>query len=277
MINFNVINLHITNKCNYSCKYCFGKFDGGEMSLSQAKQTIDSICQYFSCHKISNGRVNLAGGEPLLFPHLDTLIDYCYRKGIKVSIVTNGSLLTKERVQEWAGKVCQIGLSIDSTNVSTCLEIGRVCKKNALSKDFLLNIAEAIKESGIELKVNTVISSFNINEDLTSLYLSLSPKKLKLFQMHLVKGVNDECVNCSVSTDAFLEHCRKYKSLPFNVVIEKQGDMENSYIMIDPCGKLIINNGGFYETLADLTKENLSDVPIPIESHKFALRYKNEV
>lgn len=277
MKNFNVINFHITNKCNYSCKYCFGKFEGNEIPLSDAKQVIDSISQYFSHNKIKNGRINLAGGEPLLHPQLDAIIDYCYQKDIKVSIVTNGSLLTKEKIECWAGKACQIGISIDSASTSTCLEIGRVCKKSVLCKDTLLSIVQAIKKNGIELKINTVVSSFNINEDLTSLYLALSPKKLKLFQMHLVKDVNDSCSGYSISTDEFLEYCKKYEALPFNVVIEKQGDMESSYIMIDPNGKLIMNIDGCYEVLADLTREQLCNVPIPLDAHKFALRYKSEV
>lgn len=95
-----VINIHITNKCNYRCTHCFGKFSKTkkELDFEEACKVIDNIAQYFSKQGITHGRINLAGGEPLLCPFLDDLIKYIYDCGIKVSIITNGSLLTKERI-----------------------------------------------------------------------------------------------------------------------------------------------------------------------------------
>ena len=278
MNKYNVINFHITDKCNFSCKYCFGKFNASELSLNKAKKVIDSVERYFIKNDIKDGRINFAGGEPLLYPYLDGLIDYCSQKKINVSIVTNGFLLTSSRIYKWKNKVCQIGISIDSKNEATNFNIGRSNNKKTVSENHLIDISSAIKECGISLKINTVVSSLNLNEDLTELYLKIMPEKVKLFKMHIVNGINDACKNLSISNNDFYNHCDKYKNLPFNVVIENQGDMENSYLMIDPSGTLIINNNGKYEKFRSLIEAELYEEisNLPLQYSKFMQRYKME-
>ena len=95
-----VINFHITNRCNYQCKHCFARFNQRDLSLDEAKRVIDSIEEYFKEAQVKNPRINLAGGEPLMYHYIDEIIDYISNKGIKVSMITNGSLLTEERVEK---------------------------------------------------------------------------------------------------------------------------------------------------------------------------------
>jgi radical S-adenosyl methionine domain-containing protein 2 len=113
---FNVVNYHLTENCNYSCGYCFAKFEKGNLlNLGKKQKIIENICRYF-CKSNLLGRINFAGGEPLLDRDLDELIDCVYQNGAKVSIVTNGILLTEERIRSWQGKVTCIGVSLDSAN-----------------------------------------------------------------------------------------------------------------------------------------------------------------
>lgn len=42
--------------------------------------------------------VSIAGGEPLLYPKIEELIDYISKKGLKTKIFTNGVALTKEKL-----------------------------------------------------------------------------------------------------------------------------------------------------------------------------------
>lgn len=99
-----VINFHILEQCNYGCKYCFAKFGDTFLNLKDTIKVIDSILEYFQKNNFHNGRINFAGGEPLLYPYLDTLIDYIAEKGYQSSIITNGALLTKEKIALWQKK-----------------------------------------------------------------------------------------------------------------------------------------------------------------------------
>ena len=280
MENFNVVNYHITNRCNYDCTYCFGKFEGQhDPSIDDAKAVVDNIALYFTENGIANGRINLAGGEPTLYKHLDELIDYIASRGISVSMVTNGSRLCAESIGRWKEKVCCIGLSVDSASDDTNRNIGRCCNERVLSSKELVKIADAIHECGIELKINTVVSKFNINEDLSKVYGAMAPDRIKLFQMHLVKGINDRARDHKITKKEFKSFCKRHNAFRSVIVKEPKKSMENSYLMVNPNGEFQLNDNGNYKTYGNLKDTPLCKIleAVPLLKKRFALRYKKGV
>jgi uncharacterized protein len=92
--------------CNLACKYCFeGKMKGKYyMSLETAELLIDFADRYFAAGK--NVNIDFYGGEPLLSFEQIKYISKRLRlsaddKGLKYTfgLITNGTLLTKERVE----------------------------------------------------------------------------------------------------------------------------------------------------------------------------------
>ena len=279
MKKFNVINYHITSSCNYHCTYCFGKFYGQkDPTLDDAKKIVDNIALYFAQNNIADGRINFAGGEPTLYEHLDELIDYTSSLGIRVSIVTNGSLLTPERIRSWQVKVSCIGISIDSIVCNTNLTIGRCCRNNVIPISQWRNLAKAIHDCDIDLKINTVVSRLNLDEDLSELYRVLSPNKIKMFQMHLIDEINDQAKPYEITENEFQTFCERHKTFKSIIVAEPSGSMENSYLMINPEGKFQLNNNSKYQTFGDLNTTSLSEIlkTVPLDSEKFGSRYVKE-
>ena len=276
----NVFNFHLTNACNYHCSYCFGKFQTNEtLTFEKACLVVDNIARYFRAKGIVDGRINLAGGEPLLYPYLDRLIEYIHSNGVKVSLVTNGSLLTKQRIDSWKGKVDCIGLSVDSAWEETNRAIGRCCKNDCvLKKETLVALAKSIKGNGIKLKINTVVSRLNINEDMRELYKALQADRLKFFQMQIVDGVNELARKNQISKEEFRAFCQKHQRYGKEVVFEESGTMENSYLMIDPKGRFLLNDGGTYKSYGDCLKEELLIImkSVPFNNEKFGKRYNSE-
>lgn len=272
----NVINLHLTHSCNYSCTYCFGKFsDKNTIGYENFCKIIDEISQYFKSQKIKDGRINIAGGEPLLCPYLDKLIEYINLQDIKVSIITNASSLTVERIMGWAGQVSCIGISVDSLSKETNHKIGRNCKEKTLTIKQLVRISQAIHKAGIKLKINTVVSALNINENFTELYKRTKPDKIKLIQMCIVSGTNDRASNLAVSKKEFKLFCKKYKYSATKVVVESDDAMQNSYLMINPQGEIQLNNNGAYETYGNCLNEDFGKIMkrVPFDEKKFNFRY----
>jgi hypothetical protein len=53
------------------------------------------------CRKATNcERIAIAGGEPLLYPHLTEVVDFISKQGMKPVLMTNGERLTREYAQE---------------------------------------------------------------------------------------------------------------------------------------------------------------------------------
>lgn len=91
-----ILPLHVqfipTNKCNLHCEFCScsERDKQLEMALADAFKVIDT------CKKLGTKAVTITGGgEPLLYPHINELIDYFHENYIKIGLVTNGTLLYK--------------------------------------------------------------------------------------------------------------------------------------------------------------------------------------
>lgn len=275
----NVINYHITDRCNCHCRYCFGKFGCDSLGLADAMRVADAVSRLFAELGAKDGRINLAGGEPLCCPWTDRLIGHIFSLGMRVSVITNGSLLEPGRISGWAGKVSCVGLSIDSVCGETNMRIGRNPGGRTLSEEEALRLCEGIREAGIRLKINTVVSRCNLGEadTLRRFYLRAQPDRLKLFKMQLVRGVNDRAAAESISEEEFLAFAKNIRRAFPRAVVEGSGDMENSYPMIDPLGNLMLNDGGEYRKYGNLLDEPAGTIMrrLPIDGKRFDSRYGN--
>ena len=278
----NIINFHITDACNYSCRYCFADFKMKDLPFGDAKKVIDAIDTYFRENEIENGRINIAGGEPLMYRRLDDIIDYIAEKGIKVSIITNGAKLTEERIASWAGKVAMIGISVDSVTPEADIRIGRCDSRNTCnSLEHLTRMAEAIHNAGIKLKINTVVSKANLGEDMLSVYKALKPDRLKLIYIHVVRNINEwpETMNLIPTVgeyNAFVDKNRYEENC--ELVLERPMEIQNSYFMINPHGEVYINAFGLEKKYGNSIYEPLSEIfsRLPFDIKKFDLRYEDE-
>jgi MoaA/NifB/PqqE/SkfB family radical SAM enzyme len=81
-------------RCNLSCTYC-NEYD----DFSKPVPTDTMVGRINRLADLGTGVVTLSGGEPLLHPELDDIIRAMRRRGVLAAMITNGYLLTPERVQ----------------------------------------------------------------------------------------------------------------------------------------------------------------------------------
>ena len=83
-----------TRRCNLSCTYC-NEFDDFSKPVPAAEmiQRIDLLAN------LGTSIISFSGGEPLLHPDLDELIRHIRRRGAIAGMITNGYLLTADRIQ----------------------------------------------------------------------------------------------------------------------------------------------------------------------------------
>src|ERR1019366_10775107 len=83
-----------TRRCNLSCTYC-NEYD----DFSKPVPTETVIARINHLADLGTVIVTLSGGEPLLHPDLDEIIRAMRRRGLIAGMITNGYLLTPDRVQ----------------------------------------------------------------------------------------------------------------------------------------------------------------------------------
>jgi radical S-adenosyl methionine domain-containing protein 2 len=239
------INIHLTGKCDMHCIGCYARFGEDVQSKPFALSKSDWIVVLNNIYDYSSGlnvKINFVGGEPLLYKFLPDLLSHSKSKGFTTSIVTNGSLL-KRRSNELNGLADWIGLSIDSFDQNTLIALGRVSKGNTLNYQ---EITPLIKTLGSKLKVNTVISQLNWQENMLSEMSLMKIDRWKVFQFLPVAGENDHAVAAlQINEDQFQHFCQRHNSL--HPIIENNDAMQGSYLMISPDGLLFDNSNGYYK------------------------------
>jgi MoaA/NifB/PqqE/SkfB family radical SAM enzyme len=81
-------------RCNLSCAYC-NEYD----KVSDPVPTAEMLRRIEILAGMGTGIITISGGEPLLHPELDQIIAAIRSHGAIATIITNGYLLTPERIQ----------------------------------------------------------------------------------------------------------------------------------------------------------------------------------
>lgn len=99
--------IEMTSNCNEHCRHCGSRCGDSKeenaLSTDEIKKLLTEIKEDFD---ISNLRLNITGGEPLLRPDFFEIMDYAKELGFKWGMTSNGTLITPEV----ADKLCLAGM-----------------------------------------------------------------------------------------------------------------------------------------------------------------------
>lgn len=240
------LNLHLTRSCNMRCKYCFAGFN----HTKQSHSFYDSLKLLEELYKFGFEKINFVGGEPLLIGNISDLLAASSKYGFYTSIVTNGSILTDSFLKKNAKFVNSIGLSIDSLSENINSQIGRQTGTKIMNKNVYLEIVRLITEYQVDLKINTVVSALNKNENFCSFINAVNPMRWKVFQVLSIEGENDMHIETLRVSDADFEtFCSSSRNelLNPNILISEDTELiKGSYLMINPDGCFFDNLNGYY-------------------------------
>ena len=111
-----LLAINLTRRCNLACAHCYldadtlEHGDSDELGREEVCRLLDSIAG-----QTTDVMVVLTGGEPLMRPDLEDLVEHGSRLGLSMVVGTNGVMLTDRRVQslKQAGAL-GVGISVDS-------------------------------------------------------------------------------------------------------------------------------------------------------------------
>jgi radical S-adenosyl methionine domain-containing protein 2 len=233
------VNFHVWKFCNYKCRFCFATFEdvAGQVKRDTALAIIEAIAGH-GCDKLT-----FVGGEPTLCPFLGDLIERTAALGITTSIVSNGERL-RPLMERYAAVLDWIGLSVDSCDEATSVQLGRG-KGDHVERS--VELATRARELGIRIKLNTVVTALNHHEDMSALVRRIRPERWKIFQVLPVAGQNDGIEPLLITADQFRSYVERHAHLAAEdlaVIAEDNAAMTGSYIMIDPMGRFFDNVDG---------------------------------
>lgn len=170
-----LIELSVTYRCQARCEHCsvanyISEASGqGEMDAAQIENILDQTVE------MGIPKVDYFGGEPLIRRDIAELVRCASKKGLYISLTTNGYLLTKELTRELkkAGINC-INVSLDSVEEE---EHDRMRKLDGLYKR-AIDAIRFCRDEGIPCIVSTYVTRNKIknfanpgmdNSDLTKI------------------------------------------------------------------------------------------------------------
>ncbi len=247
------VNLHSLIPCNFNCEFCYAGFASAKRScIPQAEmhEIIRQIGIVFRPNGSGPRKVTFAGGEPLLSPTASEDIAFAYDQGLVTSLVTNGSLLTEDKMNQLAPILDWLTISIDSLAASTNRRIGRASRGVTVSAaDYLAKIRMA-QALGIRVKLNTVVNQANATEDFTEFIRAACPRRWKLFQATRIAEENGgEFDRWAISEATFRNFVARHAHLSREGVVlvpETQADIYGTYAMVGPNGCFFDNSQGTY-------------------------------
>jgi len=247
------VNLHSLIPCNYNCGFCYAGFASARRThIPQAE--LHEIIRQISSVPRPEGRaarkVTFAGGEPLL--SLTALDDIAFARtqGLVTSLVTNGSVLTEDKIHRLAPILDWVTFSIDSLDATTNRRIGRAARGITLSADDLLAKIQMAKSLGICVKINTVVNQANADEDFNPFIRVARPRRWKIFQATHIAEENGKDFGCWAICEAtFRAFVARHAGLSREGVVlvpETQADIYGTYAMVGPNGCFFDNSMGTY-------------------------------
>ena len=107
-----VVVWNSTKTCNLKCMHCYMGSDAkkynDELTTEEAMQFIDDLADFHVPVLL------FSGGEPLIRPDFFTLAAYAQKKGVRPTLSTNGTLITREVAQKIKDiGVGYVGISLD--------------------------------------------------------------------------------------------------------------------------------------------------------------------
>lgn len=111
--------LHVTNACNLRCMFCY-QSSGEPYPQELILEEITGFLSQARAFKPKKGSqtIILTGGEPLMRPDLWLICQRGSELGFKISLLTNGTLITEETAQEIKTHMERVQVSLDGMQKS---------------------------------------------------------------------------------------------------------------------------------------------------------------
>jgi MoaA/NifB/PqqE/SkfB family radical SAM enzyme len=238
-IKSEILTISMTKRCNLNCTYCWD-YDNRpslkEMSTDEVKKIIESA------QRLGIKTFNPFGGEPFIRKDMLEILAFGVEKGMRITLTTNGTLVTEAKTQELV-KICPTGIYSTDWRFTVLVSLDgkdpeqndRIRSKGSFEKTvrFIKTLhSERIKQQkGLAIIMNTVISRNNFHSMLDMVNLA---RELEVNNIHFITPVvsSDEVKKGMVEQNLFIQPA-DFEELDANI---------DAVLAIQKKDKVILNN-----------------------------------
>jgi len=149
-----IIQFQYDYKCNFHCRHCsVSSFQHRRGSRSFTIADVKELSR--QADELGLGHIDVTGGEPLVFPDLDQLIEAIDPSKFYLQVDTNGWLMTDEKAKHLKSiGVDKIQLSLDNLVAKEHDDFRR--RKGSYVR--ALHAIDSIQNAGLNLQIATVVT-----------------------------------------------------------------------------------------------------------------------
>lgn len=159
---YRMLNIYLTNACNLRCDHCFmhsGKPLKNELPKSEWLRILSEF-------KENGGQsVTFSGGEPLMNPDFDEILIHASTIGLETTVLSNGILWTKERIEQLSPYINQIQISIDGFDETSNAKV-----RGKGHFDRVVHNVILFANTGVRTSVATTFTFQNLQQDAAERY-----------------------------------------------------------------------------------------------------------
>lgn len=227
--------LHVTDRCNLRCAYCYVPHRAADMPLKTGKAALEAIYRSAITHQYKAVKLKYAGGEPLLrfdliqkLHHDAQQLTCQHNLQLEGVIISNGTLLNHTLIREMLKLNLRLTISLDHLQHG----VQRMYPDGRNSAADAMRAIEIALESGLTPDISITVSGQNVQQlpDLLDWVLARDlPFSLNFYRPHNEKL---EIGNLRLDEDRFVDGMlAAYKvieaNLPERSLLASLADMTN--------------------------------------------------
>jgi GTP 3',8-cyclase len=154
---FEGLRISLTDRCNFRCFYCHNEGQGSRVAPPSAphetEMTADHVLRIGeAARRVGVQKVKLTGGEPLVRPDVESIVEGLHAQGHDVSMTTNGALLGARAASLAEAGLSRVNVSIDSLDPAQFEQI-----RGGRLSTVLAGVRSALEHGLRPVKLNVVV------------------------------------------------------------------------------------------------------------------------
>ena len=155
-------SIEVTERCNLRCAHCYINQPAGDREIMARELTYQQWCSIID-QIVDEGCMwlLLTGGEPFVRPDFLDIYTYCKKKGLLITLFTNGTLITPE-IADYLSDYCPF--SVEITVYGRTKETYERVTGVPGSYERCMRGIELLLERKVPLKLKTMAMTLNVHE-----------------------------------------------------------------------------------------------------------------